>query len=145
MQKVKFLVATDGSDHSLKTLEKAIELAIPLKAEITVLSVVPNVPIYVFPEGFSTEEFLLIEKKLEKKTEELLAQAEQKFKENGIKVDTIMGKGNPADFICKVAEEGDYDLVILGSRGLGGFKQLILGSVSNKVVQFVKKSVLIVK
>ena len=82
---MKFLVATDGSDHSLKTLEKAIELAIPLKAEITVLSVVPNVPIYVFPEGFSTEEFLLIEKKLEKKTEELLAQAEQKFKENGIK------------------------------------------------------------
>ena len=129
---MKFLVATDGSDHSLKTLEKAIELAIPLKAEITVLSVVPNVPIYVFPEGFSTEEFLLIEKKLEKKTEELLAQAEQKFKENGIKVDTIMGKVTRRIY-CKVAEEGDYDLVILGSRD-GWIKQLILGSVSNKVV-----------
>jgi nucleotide-binding universal stress UspA family protein len=142
---VKLLVTTDGSDHSLKTVEKAIELAIPLKAEVTVLSVVQNVPIHVFPEGFSTQEYLSIEKKLEKNAKDLLAQAEQKFKENGLKVDTIIGMGNPADFICKVADEEDYDIVILGSRGLGGFKQLILGSVSNKVAHFVKKSVLIVK
>lgn len=142
---MKLLVTTDGSDHSLKTVEKAIKLAIPLKAEVTVLSVVQNVPIHVFPEGFSTQEYLSIEKKLEKNAKDLLAQAEQKFKENGLKVDTIIGMGNPADFICKVADEGDYDIVILGSRGLGGFKQLILGSVSNKVAHFVKKSVLIVK
>lgn len=142
---MKLLVTTDGSDHSLKTVEKAIELAIPLKAEVTVLSVVQNVPIHVFPEGFSTQEYLSIEKKLEKNAKDLLDQAEQKFKENGLKVDTIIGMGNPADFICKVADEGDYDMVILGSRGLGGFKQLILGSVSNKVAHFVKKSVLIVK
>lgn len=142
---MKFLVATDGSDHSFKTLEKAIELAIPLKADVHVVSVVQNAPIYVFPEGFSAEEFISIEKKMEKNTKEILKQAEQKFKEKGLKVETLLGKGNPADFICKVAEEGDYDLVILGSRGLGGFKQLILGSVSNKVAQFVKKSVLIVK
>ncbi len=142
---MKLLVTTDGSDHSLKTVEKAIELAIPLKAEVTVLSVVQNVPIHVFPEGFSTQEYLSIEKKLEKNAKDLLAQAEQKFKENGLKVDTIIGMGNPADFICKVADEEDYDIVILGSRGLGGFKQLILGSVSNKVAHFVKKSVLIVK
>ncbi len=142
---MKLLVTTDGSDHSLKTVEKAIELAIPLKAEVTVLSVVQNVPIHVFPEGFSTQEYLSIEKKLEKNAKDLLDQAEQIFKENGLKVDTIIGMGNPADFICKVADEGDYDMVILGSRGLGGFKQLILGSVSNKVAHFVKKSVLIVK
>lgn len=142
---MKILVATDGSDHSLKTLEKAIEFAISLKAEVTVLSVAQNVPVNVFPEGFSAEEFVSIERQLEKNAKEILSQAAQKLQQNGIKADTILGKGNPADFICKVAEEGDYDLIILGSRGLGGFKQLILGSVSNKVAQFSKKSVLIVK
>lgn len=142
---MKFLVAIDGSDYSLKTLEKAIELAIPLKAEVTVLTVTQNVPVYIFPEGFSAEEFISIERQLEKNAKDIINQAELKLQKKGVKADAVLGKGSPADFICKVAEEGNYDLIILGSRGLGGFKQLILGSVSNKVAQFAKKSVLIVK
>ena len=82
---------------------------------------------------------------LEKAAQEVVDNTKKTFDEKGLTVKTLVKKGQPADVICSEASEGDYDLVIMGSRGLGSIKEFILGSVSNKVAHCAGKSVLIVK
>jgi len=53
--------------------------------------------------------------------------------------------GDPKYEIVKEAEEGKYDLLIIGSRGLSGIKSFLLGSVGNHVAQNVKCTVILVK
>ena len=54
-------------------------------------------------------------------------------------------KGNPAEAILNAATSVTTDLIIIGSRGRGGIKELMLGSVSSAVVQHAKVPVLVVK
>ena len=52
--------------------------------------------------------------------------------------------GHPAEVIVRLAETDGFDLVVLGSRGLGGVKEFLLGSVSNRVSHHARCPVLIV-
>ena len=61
------------------------------------------------------------------------------------KVHLIVKTGDPANEILTVAEEGTYDLIIMGNRGLSRFSKTFLGSVSNKILNHAKTDVLIVK
>ena len=61
------------------------------------------------------------------------------------KVNTLLKAGDPADVIIKEAEEGEYDILVMGSRGLGTFSRAMLGSVSNKVLNHVGINVLVVR
>ena len=61
------------------------------------------------------------------------------------KVETFYTSGNPGEQICKFADEKDVDFIVMGNRGLGAFSRTLLGSVSNKVINHSKKSVLVVK
>lgn len=154
----KILLATDGSEHSTKTVEKAIDFMGSIGAEITVISVAENISVSNFYKiGMSFDEMESdgveklkeslenVDKSLEDSTKKILENTERIFLEKNVTVKTLLKKGHPADVICTVAEEGGFDLVILGSRGLGGIKELFLGSVSNKVAHCVKTSLLIVK
>jgi len=60
-----------------------------------------------------------------------------------VHIETVMG--NPADEICRKAEEGGYDVIVLGSRGHGVVASVLLGSVSAKVLHHAPCSVLIVR
>jgi len=63
-----------------------------------------------------------------------------------IKARTILKEGHPADTIVSVAQKEKFDMIVIGSRGLGGLKKLFLGSVSNSIIQeVVNCSVLVVK
>jgi nucleotide-binding universal stress UspA family protein len=75
----------------------------------------------------------------------ILAMAEAKVKAAGLSVEKIMKSGHPADRIVKVASEKGYDLIVMGSRGNSGMKELLLGSVSHHVCQRAKCSVLIAR
>jgi nucleotide-binding universal stress UspA family protein len=136
---MKILLATDGSEHSLKTVDAVVKLAVPLKAEVTVLTVaeVPNVTYFDFLE--------LTREKIEKRSKEILEEVVKIFREKGLEVKTILSKGHPAEVICRMVEEGAYDLVVLGSRGLGKIEEMFLGSVSNRVAHCSRASVLIIK
>ena len=69
--------------------------------------------------------------------------AQQEF---GLAVETITAKGGAvADEILKAADSNKVDLIVIGSRGLSGFKELVLGSVSSAVVHRAKVPVLTVK
>jgi len=57
----------------------------------------------------------------------------------------VIAEGDAAANINGYAEKEAFDLIVIGSRGLGRLKQALLGSVSNKVIHHAKRSVLIVK
>ena len=139
----RILAAIDGSEHSTKAIMEAIKLAESMKAEVTVITVMDETPSfsYFVPSDIINK----IMKIYEENAKKILAEAEQRFRESGIVVKAKLVGGHPADEICSEANKGNYDLVVLGSRGLGGITELFLGSVSNRVVHCVKPSVFIVK
>ena len=76
----------------------------------------------------------------------MLSDALKFFKEKNIKARTVLKEGHPADTIIKVAHEGGFDMIVIGSRGVSGLQKLFLGSVSNAIIHEAKNcSVLIVK
>ncbi len=144
----RILLATDGSDYFSKVVEEALLIAEALKAEVTVLTVVGE---YVFTPRvsvhFAVDSWDLIHRHFKEEAEEIVEKAAQPFKDKGIKVkkEVVVGPQSPADVICEMAASGDYNLVILGSRGLKGVKGAFLGSVSSKVVHCAGNNVLIIK
>ncbi len=138
----KLLLATDGSKHSKNTIEQAIKLAKKFATEVTILYVIEVNPQqgYDFFASYRTKEQELINT-----AEEVLKNAANTFEKQGIKVNTRLEKGNPADIICDIAQKESFDLVILGGRGLGKIGGVLLGSVSNAVANCLEKNLLIVK
>lgn len=143
----KILVAVDGSDNSNKALMKAKELAAAFNSEITLIYVTEDVntldSIYLFDKNKVNTDPL--NNAFKNQAMEVLDGAMEHFKDYNGKVDTLIKKGNAPFKILEVSEEGDYDLIVIGSRGLGPFSRQVMGSVSNKVVNNSKISVLIVK
>ena len=151
---MKMLVCVDGSKHSQKALNQAIEMA--TGCGINEVSLIHVDEAHDSSEFLTSEEIIYpteenikrvqkINKKRLANRKKMMEEASAKFKEHGIDVDTVIEKGHPSDIITKTANEGNYDMVIMGSRGLSGLKKIFLGSVSNAVIQETKASVLVVK
>ena len=137
---MKVLVATDGSEHSLKALKRAMELAEKEGAEITLLSVA------YFSKEDLDEIPLNVQEKLEKQASAALKKAKALFDEKGIKVEAILEAGYvPANNIISKAETGKFDLILLGSTGQSGFKRLLIGSTAAKVVANAPCSVAVIR
>ncbi len=138
----KILLATDGSKHSQNTIEQAQKLAKKFNAEVTILYVIEVNPQqgYDFFASYQKKEQELISA-----GEEVLQKAAKAFKGEGVEINTRLEKGNPADIICEIAEKENYELVILGGRGLGKISGVLLGSVSNAVANCLKNNLMIVK
>ena len=136
----KILVPIDGSDHAEKALTYALELAETCDADVEVLTVVPEV--------VSTPDWMRdYTEKMRENGEEVLSKALKKADEEkpGIRVSKRLEEGFADLKILEVADEGGFDIIIMGSRGLGAVKRFLLGSVSNKVVNQSEIPVLIVK
>jgi nucleotide-binding universal stress UspA family protein len=129
----KVLVAVDGSKKANKALEYAIQLCRHFKAKMTLLHV---------EEG---ELFRLEPKETKRVGEQILAESAGKAKAENVACDVRLEFGNPARTILKVAKEEDYDLIVLGSRGVSGVKRFLLGSTSADVSMHAQRSVLIVR
>ncbi len=137
---MKVLVATDGSEHSLKALKRAMELAEKEGAEITLISVA------YFSKEDLDEIPLNIQEKLEKQAAVALKKAKALFDEKGIKVEAVLEAGYvPANNIISKAETGKFDLILLGSTGQSGFKRLLIGSTAAKVVANAPCSVAVIR
>jgi nucleotide-binding universal stress UspA family protein len=145
----KILVAIDGSKHADQSLDYAIDLAKRYSAKITVLTVINSPPNYLLNKGevftpVSTQE---LSKKIENYHKKILKKALEKVKKTSKK--TVISQklltGRPADKIIETAKEENFDLIVIGSRGLGGIKQFLLGSVSDRVADEAPIPVLIIK
>lgn len=137
------LVAYDGSELAKTALEQAVSIVRgnPV-AKLTVLHVyhLPSIQIgAAFYAGSPS-----VEKEYYDYAEAMLEEARKAIEELPYKA-MKMRKGFPVDTILEAAEELGCDLIVMGSRGLSGLKEFMLGSVSHAVVQKAKIPVLIVK
>ena len=119
----KILVPVDGSESSERALGKAIELAYALKAKLM---------------------FLYVANVNQLAGDVVLTHAEERASDD-IETERVMETGSPAPVIADVAEEYNVDLIVMGSRGLGLVKGVLLGSVSQYVVENAKCAVMVVK
>lgn len=136
------LVPVDGSDNSYRALDSALLLSEKLGTNITVVNVLEQVPItHIESEKLLSE---LLEA-YRKENQEILSKCSKIATEKGLSIKTILLQGNPASVILDYRKKEKFDLLIMGSRGLGKFKQLILGSVSNKIVHHSPCAVLLIR
>ena len=134
----KILVALDGSEHADHALTFAITLADKFFAELHLLTVVPPelTPPYVTTfHAVTYNECTDYSKYLEIRFRSVLSAAVEKVKKTNptMKVSSQLERGDPADRIVETAKLGDFDIIIMGRRGLG-CSQDVLGSVSFNVV-----------
>lgn len=123
----KILVGVDGSEYAERALKQAIEIAKRFSAEITVVNV------YHSPTGQETS------KKILDKAKKILERTEVKFR-----AFSVLNVNTPK-VINDMAEDEKFDLVVVGSRGMGAIKAFLIGSVCNKICYDSPISVLIVK
>lgn len=144
----RIVVPYDHSDSSKKALKMAMNLARQNEEiELSVVMVIqPQYP-YGLPYGyaFSYEERLELGKSQFATGQCILDEVKQELQYLPNKTKTILLEGNPAEVIVDVIKENDADLVVMGSRGLSGIKELFLGSVSHHVVQKAPCPIFIVK
>jgi nucleotide-binding universal stress UspA family protein len=129
----KILIPVDGSTYSMRGVENATCLTAEFKAHVSKVTLfrVINLSIYLkrIKEGIDPEE----------ESKQILDEAKEVFIKTGIPERFIttrvkVGK-NPAEEILKEAEEGQYNLIIMGRKGRSALEDLILGGVSSTVLQ----------
>lgn len=149
---MKLLVCVDGSVPSNKAIEKAIEIASGCRVDqITLISVYEKYPLPLIEHASynameeEMDHYEEMNKRVVTDHEAILDKASRRFKNEGLTVETLLQEGHPADTIAQTAEKLGVDMIIMGNRGRGGLKKLLLGSVSNAVIQETRVSVLVVK
>lgn len=136
------LVAYDGSDLAQAALEQAVLIVQEHPAtRLTVLHVCH------FPNMLVGGAFFAVQgvEKGYSDYAELLVEDAQHAIEGLPYAKVVLRQGLPVESILECAEEGGCDLIMIGSRGLSGLKQFMLGSVSHAVVQKAKIPVMIIK
>lgn len=124
----KIIVPVDGSEHSKKVVNYATILARELGAEVALLNVQePDLPSKIMKE-IGTR---------------ILSEAAGQFE--GVKLFQKLASGDPAKTIIQTAKEGDYDLILMGHKGHNVVSRFLLGSVSDHVIQYTDRSVLLIR
>jgi nucleotide-binding universal stress UspA family protein len=147
----KILVPIDGSEHSDKALNYALDLAEKYSADIHLVSVAQPVvatgPMFLTQPTLPPASTAIYVKEIEDAHKKMLSEALKKAKERKphINISKKLVNGRPADKIIEIANEGNFDLIIIGSRGTGGIKEFFLGSVSDRVADEARCPVLLVK
>ncbi len=140
----RIAVAIDGSSYAQRALELALDLSKRYESELTVLAVAPLVPIYVA----STEAWVPSEvpETESRHYREVVDRAVAQVKAAGQNAVTgVCLEGVVVDEILGYLEAHPHELLVMGSRGLGAAKRLLLGSVSDAVAHHVRCPVLIVR
>ncbi|WP_408007619.1 universal stress protein [Pseudalkalibacillus sp. A8] len=136
----KILLASDGSDHAMRAAEKASFIAqCDETAKVTVVYVI---------DGATSKTDVLSEgskEAIEEKRKRRLQNTEEILINNNVPYEIKVLKGEPGPSIVKYANENLFNLVVIGSRGLNTFQEMVLGSVSHKVAKRAQCPVMIVK
>jgi nucleotide-binding universal stress UspA family protein len=136
------LVAFDGSDQSKKAMEYAIQLAKTYSSKLEVVHVFYYSGFILGEAPIAAPAYIL--KEQQEYSNLILSEANQLIESiPGARVTLL--RGSPAKAIIDYAKENNSELIIIGSRGLGGIDEFVLGSVSHNVVQHSQIPVLVVK
>jgi nucleotide-binding universal stress UspA family protein len=142
---MKILVPVDGSKYSLEGVKVALDYAKTKGAEIYLMTVTPFVP--GLDLEISAKAMDSLNESMKKRAEDVLSEAQKGLIAAGVAArTTIVSSISAADEILSIAEKEKSDLIIIGSRGLGGkATRFFMGSVASKVVTHAPCSVLVVK
>jgi nucleotide-binding universal stress UspA family protein len=142
---MKILVPIDGSEYSMEGVKIALKYAKATKTDIYIMTVTP------FISGLdleiSAKEMASLNESMKRHGEEVLGKAQGILTAEGISAKTILSSSvSVADEIISYAEKEKVDLIIIGSRGLGGAAtRFFMGSVASKVIEHAPCSVYVVK
>ena len=145
----RVLVAVDGSDYSIRATKVAVTLCKAVNAELVAFHAIP-VPRYSFTaEAGGLHPFPLDQyfSSARKEAQGLVDDAVALAKNNGVQATGLVAAPTYSivEAIVQAAISHDIDLIVLGNRGLSGFKKLLIGSVSSAVVSHAHCSVLVVR
>jgi nucleotide-binding universal stress UspA family protein len=137
---MKVLVATDGSDHSMKAVQRGVELAEKQGAEVTLMSVAYYGADYL--EGMPPN----IQDKLEDEARAALKKAQALFEAKNLPVTTALEVGLvPANLIIRKAQDEKFDRIVIGSTGQNALERILMGSTATKVVAHAPCEVTVVR
>jgi len=142
---MKILVPVDGSQNSMEAVKVALQYAKTAKADVYLMTVTP------FISGLDLEisagAMDKLNESMKSRGEEVLSKAQGILTAEGISVKTILSSSiSAADDIVGFAEKEKVDLIVIGSRGLGGkATRFIMGSVASRVVSHAPCNVYVVK
>lgn len=134
----KILIATDGSIYSMRAARKAIELAEAYGSEVKIISVV-DVPAEFYGEAPDVVERMIDDAK------KYAGELKNLALKTGLSASTVVLEGDSHTAITGTAEKEDIHLIVMGSHGRTGFKKLLMGSVTAKVIGYATCPVLIVR
>ncbi len=132
----RILVAYDGSEYSKRALREAVELARRHSGSVTLLHVFWDPGVRKL-EGTEVRD---------QPTLQLMDEVERELKASGVRYEARSERSDDAPYeILRAARDGGFDCIAVGSRGVGGAKAWILGSVSSRVVAESACPVIVVK
>jgi len=145
---MKILIATDGSEFSMKAVDKVCALLDGTQAEVLVLSVFEALaPIAAEPFSVSADYYADLERSARIQSEKYAKASEDAFKSrfptSTVRHEVAMGSANR--LIIEKANAWKADLIVVGSHGRGFWGRMMLGSVSDAVVHSAPCSVLVVR
>jgi len=146
----KILLATDGSAYALRAAGYTAKLASKIgDAEVTILNVkdlsIPTVGLLGEPGMEILPDSAVMQERINSSSVSALSNTRKVLEEAGIQPIVRAEWGKPADTICDVAREDGFDLVVMGSSGMGQVSGILLGSVSDRVAHRSVVPVLIVR
>jgi nucleotide-binding universal stress UspA family protein len=141
----KILLCSDGSEHALKAADHAVAMVKAFGGALTVVHVFQPPVIPFAGEGGMGLDPSLYEPPAKEVQDAVAKPVHEKLNSAGVPFADERRIGHPVEEIAALIEEGSFDLVVLGSRGLSGLKAFFLGSVSDRVAHQAHCSVLIVK
>lgn len=143
MEIKKILLATDGSDETIKVDQWAATVAKAAGAHVVVVTAF-NPPLTIRKRGSVMVEEL--RQKYEQEAKEIVVEVEEDLAKLGVESTSGLAvEGPPAEAILKACEEEGPDLVVMGAGGEGELKHFLLGSVAERISRHCDVSVTIVK
>jgi nucleotide-binding universal stress UspA family protein len=144
----KILVATDASAASNRAVSMAAHMAACHEADLLILHVIREMQLpTLMKKAPELEEFANArENILRQVAETILYEAEVRAKKEGAKkIQTAIGSGDPASSVIGFAKRRNIDTIVVGTRGLGKFKEILMGSVSRKIANNAEANCFIIR
>jgi nucleotide-binding universal stress UspA family protein len=136
----KILVAVDGSDSSKNAFRQACRIARDDKSWITVLTAIP-----LFEDQFDVLSMKeKVSRTLREEGEKILAGIKKIAEEEDAFIRPMLKEGSPFEMILDTAEESNYDLIVMGRRGLSNIERALVGGVAASVIAHSSKDVLVI-
>lgn len=137
------LFPTDGSEQSKKALDSLVELAKKFNSKVFVLNTY-EVPVPITNYELSSDLYLSVEGVLSRNSKDILEEVKVVLEQNGINAQYISLAGDSGSIIIERAEKLEASMILMGSRGLGAIKSVLMGSVSNYVLHHSKCPIMII-